>query len=47
MPDEFMALTGCHRKHAVRLLSRCEQATGHTTPRGQRIDAEAVSCDWS
>ena len=25
MLDEFVAIVGCHRKHAVRLLAHCEE----------------------
>ncbi len=40
--DEFVAIAGCHRKHAVRLLGQCEQVTDRTVPNGQRIYDEAV-----
>ena len=30
MPDEFVAITGCHRKQAVRLLGQCKEANGRT-----------------
>ena len=36
MLDEFVALTGCHRKHAVRLLGEHERSTGRSVPRGRR-----------
>ena len=44
MLDEFVALTGCHRKHAVRLMGQCEEgqaaappgASGSTTRRSDR-----------
>ena len=43
MLDEFVALTGCHRKHAVRLLNQAgQQSTKRTVPRGKRIYDEAV-----
>ena len=42
MLDEFVALTGCHRKHAVRLLGEHERSTGRSVPRGRRIYDEAV-----
>ena len=42
MLDEFMAIAGCHRKHAVRLLGQCDQVTDRTVPKGQRIYNEAV-----
>ena len=42
MLDEFVALTGCHRKHAVRLMGRSEEEAGHGAPRGKRIYDEAV-----
>ena len=42
MLDEFVALTGCHRKHAVRLMGQCEEAMGRSVPRGNRIYDEAV-----
>ena len=32
MLDEFVALTGCHRKHAVRLMGQCEEAMGRSVP---------------
>ena len=32
MLDEFVALTGCHRKHAVRLLGEHEPSTGRSVP---------------
>ena len=42
MLDEFVALTGCHRKNAVRLLGEHERSTGRSVPRGRRIYDEAV-----
>ena len=43
MLDEFVALTDCHRKHAVRLLNQAwQQSTKRTVPRGRRIYDEAV-----
>ncbi len=43
MLDEFVALTGCHRKHAVRLLNDCGQQTPErSAPRAKRIYDEAV-----
>ena len=42
MLDEFVALTGCHRKHAVRLLGGHERSTGRSFPKGRRIYDEAV-----
>ena len=43
MLDEFVALTGCHRKHVVRLLNqRGQQNPGRSAPRGKRIYDEAV-----
>ena len=42
MLDEFVAMVGCHRKHAVRLLRRGEEPTRPTAPKGQRIYDEAV-----
>ena len=43
MLDEFVALTGCHRKHAVRLLNqRGQQKPERIVPRGKRIYDEAV-----
>ena len=43
MLDEFVALTGCHRKHAVRLLNRDgQESTKRTVTRGKRIYDEAV-----
>ena len=42
MLDEFVAISGCHRKHAVRLLRRGEEPTPRSVPEGQRIYDEAV-----
>ena len=42
MLDEFVAMTGCHRKHAVRLLGQHERSTGYGVPKGRRIYDEAV-----
>ena len=42
MLDEFIALTGCHRRHAVRLMGQCGEAAVHGAPRGRRIYDEAV-----
>ena len=32
MLDEFVAMAGCHRKHAVRLLGQHERPTGYSVP---------------
>ncbi len=42
MLDEFVAIAGCHRKHAVRLLGRCNEIREKTVPNGQRIYDETV-----
>ena len=42
MLDEFAAMAGCHRKHAVRLLGLGERSTGRSVPKGRRIYDEAV-----
>ena len=42
MLDEFVAMAGCHRKHAVRLLGLSERSTGRSVPKGRRIYDEAV-----
>ena len=43
MLDEFVALTGCQRKHAVRLLDQHGQENQkQSVPRGKRIYDEAV-----
>ena len=42
MLDEFVAIAGCHRKHAVRLLRRGEEPIARSVPKGQRIYDEAV-----
>ena len=42
MLDEVVAMAGCHRKHAVRLLGEHEPSTGRSVPRGRRIYDEAV-----
>ena len=35
--DEFVAIVGCHRKHAVRLLRRGDEPTTRSVPKDQRI----------
>ena len=42
MLDEFVALTGCHRKHAVRLLGHDEEEVKRPPSKGRRIYDEAV-----
>ena len=42
MLDEFVAILGCHRKHAVRLLGQSEEVATRTVQKGQRIYDEAV-----
>ena len=42
MLDEFVAMAGCHRKHAVRLLGLSERSTDRSVPKGRRIYDEAV-----
>ena len=42
MLDEFVAMTGCHRKHAVRLLGQSENGSIGVVPRGRKIYGEAV-----
>ena len=42
MLDEFVALEGCHRKHAVRLLGQGENGSTGAVPRGRKIYGEAV-----
>ena len=42
MLDEFVAMVGCHRKHAVRLLSQGDKPTVQPASKGQRIYDEAV-----
>ncbi len=42
MLDEFVAMVGCHRKHAVRLLGQGDEPGERKAPRGQRIYDEAV-----
>ena len=41
IPGEFVALTGCHRKHAIRTLSR-EPAGEHEAAARNRVYDEAV-----
>ena len=31
--DEFIAVTGHHRKHGISLLSQCEEGSGRTKPK--------------
>ena len=42
MLDEFVAMVGCHRKHAVRLLGQRDEPVDRKVPRGRRIYDEAV-----
>ena len=47
MLDEFVATTGCHRKHAVRLLERGGNGSARAVPRGRKqarpLDADALA----
>ena len=43
MLDEFVALTGCHRKHAVRLLGHDEEEVKRPLSRAERSWATGVS----
>lgn len=40
--DEFVAMTGYHRKHAIRVLGSSDQSTSMERPCGNRIYDEAV-----
>ena len=40
--DEFVAVTGCHRKHAIRLLSNAEQQVPEPRTTVRRVYDEAV-----
>ena len=42
MLDEFVAIVGCHRKHAVRLLGQGEDVSTRAVPRGRKVYDEAV-----
>ncbi len=42
MLDEFVAMAGCHRKHAVRLLGYDEEEARRVPAKGRRIYDEAV-----
>ena len=42
MLNEFVAMVGCHRKHAVRLLGQSDEPVERKVPRGHRIYDEAV-----
>ena len=42
MLDEFVAMAGCHRKHAVRLLGRDDEPVERKVPGSRRIYDEAV-----
>ena len=42
MLDEFVAMTGCHRKHTVRLLRQGEDSSPRAVPKGRRVYDEAV-----
>ena len=39
--DEFVALAGCHRKHAIRLLRRAQGVAPQASPVAQRVYDEA------
>ncbi len=39
MLDEFVAMAGCHRKHAVRLLGQDENGSTGAVPGGGRYTA--------
>jgi hypothetical protein len=40
--DEFVAIAGCHRKHAIRLLTAADAAAATTPAVPRRIYDEAV-----
>src|ERR1700738_3675261 len=40
--DEFVAVAGCHRKHAIRLLTPPQRNPSDTRPVARRIYDEAV-----
>lgn len=40
--DEFVALTKCHRKHAIRLLAKGTEALPSSVPMARRVYDEAV-----
>ena len=42
MLNEFVAMVGCHRKHAVSLLGQSDESVERKIPRGRRIYDEAV-----
>ena len=42
MLDKFVAMVGCHRKHAVRLLRQSDEPASQSVPRGQRVCESAV-----
>ena len=42
MLDQFVAMVGCHRKHAVRLLGQSDEPVDRKVPTGRRIYDEAV-----
>ena len=40
--DEFVVVAGCHRKHAIRLLTAARLAGARASSVGRRVDDEAV-----
>jgi len=40
--DEFVAVAGCHRKHAIRMLKGCDDSARKSAAAGRRIYDEAV-----
>jgi hypothetical protein len=40
--DEFVALTQCHRKHAIRLITKDQSVIPEASPLARRIYSEAV-----
>ena len=40
--DEFVAVARCHRKHAIRLITRAQPAVAETPALARRIYSEAV-----
>ena len=44
--DEFVAVAGCHRKHAIRLLSADPAATTDAPVVARRTYDEAVDSGW-
>ena len=44
--DEFVALTHCHRNHAIRLITKDQSVIREASPLARRIYSQAVGEAW-